>query len=116
MENAIIVAIILLLAAAGVRASVKHFRGQGGCCGGGGYKVKKKKLPQVIATKTFRVEGMHCDHCKARVEEEVNDIPGAAGVVDLKRGELTVSYARDIGDDVIRQKVEKAGYTLVEPQ
>ena len=50
------------------------------------------------------------------MEEEVNDIPGAAGVVDLKRGELTVSYARDIGDDVIRQKVEKAGYTLVEPQ
>ncbi|MFR4756954.1 MAG: heavy-metal-associated domain-containing protein [Evtepia gabavorous] len=36
--------------------------------------------------KTFQVEGMHCEHCKVRVEEAVNDIKGAAGKVDLKKG------------------------------
>ena len=55
---------------------------------------------------------MHCVHCKNRVEEAVNDIKGVAGRVDLKKGELTVSYAEDAPDDVIRKKIERAGYTF----
>ncbi len=36
MENAILVLIMAVLVLLGVRGSVKHFRGEGGCCGGGG--------------------------------------------------------------------------------
>ena len=64
--------------------------------------------------KTFKVEGMHCDHCKARVEEVVNDIKGVAGKVDLKKGELTVSYAEDVDDQLIIARVERAGYIIVQ--
>ncbi len=110
MENFIIIAIILVVAAVAVRSTAKHFRGQGGCCGGGSYKPKKKKLPQVICRKSFRVEGMHCEQCKNRVEEAVNDIRGVAGRVDLKKGLLTVSYAEDVDDELIRARVERAGY------
>ena len=48
MENYIIIAVIVLLAAVGIRSTIKHFKGQGTCCGGGGYRVKKKKLSKVI--------------------------------------------------------------------
>lgn len=105
--------LIFILAAAGVIAvwqTVKHFRGKGGCCGGGGYRIRAKKLSNVLYTKKFRVDGMHCDHCKARVEEIVNDMKGVAGKVDLKSGTLTVSYAEDVPDDGIISRIERIGY------
>ncbi len=111
MENVIILAILAVVIVFALRASIRHFRGEGGCCGGGDYKPKKKRLPRVLYQKTFQVEGMHCDHCKARVEEAVNDIPGVAGRVNLKKGELTVSYAEDVADDLILRKIQRAGYT-----
>lgn len=111
MENYIIGTVLIIALIIGVIHTVKHFRGEGGCCGGGSYKLKKKKLAHVQYQKTFLVEGMHCKHCKARVEEAVGDIKGVAGTVDLKKGTLTVSYAAEIDDGVIIQKVQKAGYT-----
>ena len=64
MTDIIIIAIVIVIAAIGIRSTIKHFRGQGGCCGGGGYKPRKKKLKNILYTKTFTVDGMHCDHCK----------------------------------------------------
>lgn len=110
MKDYIVVAVIVVLAAVGVVYALKHFKGQGGCCGGSHYRTKKKKLPRVLYRKTFQVEGMHCDHCKARVEEVVNDMAGVAGTVDLKAGTLTVSYAEDVSDDLICQHLSRAGY------
>ena len=72
-----------------------------------------KKLDHVVAEKTFLVEGMTCEHCKNRVEEAVNDLHGVSGRVNLKKWELTVSYAQPVDDQLIRQKVERAGYRLV---
>ena len=57
---------------------------------------------------------MHCEHCKNRVEEAVNDIKGIAGKVDLKKGELTVSYAVDVNDEIIKARIEKHGYQVTE--
>lgn len=115
MENIIIIGIIAVVVLIGVVNTVNHFKGQGGCCGGGGsYKPRKKKLPSALYQKTFRVEGMHCEHCKNRVEEVVNGIQGVAGKVNLKKGEVTVSYAEDVSDDVIKARIERAGYTVVE--
>ena len=55
---------------------------------------------------------MRCEHCKRRVEEAVNDIKGVAGRVDLKKGELTVSYAEDVDDEIIKAMIERTGYTV----
>ena len=113
MENYIIIGIIAVIVVIGIVYTVKHFKGEGGCCGGGNYKPKKKKLHKVLYQKTFKVDGMHCDHCKNRVEEVVNDIKGVAGKVDLKKGELTVSYAEDVSDEIIVARITKAGYTVI---
>lgn len=112
MENIIILAIVAAAAGIAIFSAVKHFKGQGGCCGGGDYKPKKKKLSHVTHQKTFRIEGMHCAHCKRRVEEAVNDIKGVAGQVDLKKGELTVRYAEDVDDALIQSRIERAGYQV----
>ena len=111
MDTYIIIGIIILIAAVGIIYTVKHFRGEGGCCGGDSLKLKKKKLKNVKYTKIFRVDGMHCEHCKGRVEEVVNDIKGVAGRVNLKKGELTVSYAEDVADEIIIARIERAGYS-----
>lgn len=111
MDDIILVGILILLFL-GIGFYFIKQKGKKGCCGSGNYKPKKKKLPCVIATKTFSVGGMHCDHCKNRVEEAVNDVNGVAGKVDLKKGTVTVSYAQAVDDALIIQRIEKAGYTV----
>ncbi len=114
MENAIIIGIVIIVIIVGIYSTVKHFKGESSCCGGGGYKPKKKKLPVILYTKTFIIDGMHCEHCKNRVEEIVNDIDGTAGRVDLKKGELKVSYAQDVDDETIKSHIERVGYIVTE--
>lgn len=114
MSDGIILAIVVVVIFFGIRSSVKHFARKGGCCGSSDYKPKKKKLSKVLYKKIFQVEGMHCEHCKRRVEEAVNDISGVAGIVNLKKSELTVSYEIDVEDEVIMKKLEQRGYSVVE--
>ena len=114
MENLIIVVILLVIIAVGIRSSIKHFKGEGGCCGGGSsVKRKRKKLTHVIARKKVIVEGMSCEHCSDRVERCIDAIDGAAGRVNLRKKELIVSMEREISDEQIRAAVEQAGYTVV---
>lgn len=112
MVNVILILLLAAVFAIGFVSSFRHFRGQGGCCGGGGYRPRKKKLSNVIGRKCFTVEGMHCEHCKTRVEEAVNDIHGVAGQVELKKGELTVSYAEPVEDETIKARIERVGYRV----
>ncbi len=117
MQNLVIIVIIVMIVAGGIHPAIGHFKGQGGCCGGGGYRPKKKKLKKVVSRKIFVVEGMHCEHCKNRVEEIVNDIRGVSGKVNLKEGKLTVFYGENADaavDKLIKERMEKAGYRVME--
>ena len=114
MENYIIIGIIIVIAFFAVRTIVKR-KGRKGCCGSGSdYKPRKKKLKNVIATKIFVVDGMHCEKCANRVTEVVNDITGVAGVVDLKKGIVTVYYEQEVADEQIKARIERVGYTVTE--
>ena len=45
MGNIIIIAGLIVIVAFSLRGSLKHFKGEGGCCGGGdAIKPKRKKL------------------------------------------------------------------------
>lgn len=112
MENTVIIGIILVIAFFAIRTIVKR-KGSKGCCGSGSdYKPRKKKLKNVITTKVFVVDGMHCEKCANRVTEVVNDIPGVAGVVDLKKGTVTVSYEQEVPDEQIKAKLQRVGYPV----
>ena len=114
MDNYIIIGILIVIAFFAIGTIVKR-KGRKGCCGSGSdYKPRKKKLKNVIATKTFEVKGMHCEKCSNRVTEAVNDIPGVAGVVNLKKGIVTVSYEQEVPDEQIKAKLQRVGYTVTE--
>ena len=113
MTDSIIYGVLTILTAMAVVHTVKHFARKGGCCGSSGYKPRRKKLKNVLYQKSFRVEGMHCDNCRTKVEAAINDMDGLAGRVDLKKGLLIVSYAEAVADDFIIARVQRAGYRVV---
>lgn len=112
--------IIILIIAAGVflaiRPTIKHMKGEGSCCGGGsldGSKRKKKKLTEPkCGEKVIYVDGMHCQNCKERVEDVINQIDGAAAVVHLKEKRAIVSMSREIADEPLIKAIESAGYRV----
>ena len=67
-----------------------------------------------MTEKTFRVEGMSCGHCKAAVEEGLNDLSGVErSNADFVRGTVEVAYDEErVTTEDIRGAVEEAGYTL----
>ncbi len=113
--------IVLILAVAvlfALKSSLKHFKGQGGCCGGGDseVKVKKQKLQQVIETKTLQIEGMKCDNCKVRVENALNSLDQVNAKVSLKEKKAVVKLGADVSEEELRAAVEDAGYRVVNIQ
>ena len=114
MDNYIIIGIIAIIAVIAIGTLVKRAGRKGCCSSGSDYKPRKKKLKNVIATKVFVVEGMHCEKCANRVTEIVNDFPGVAGVVNLKKGIVTVAYEQEVPDERIKERIERVGYTVKE--
>ena len=115
MADFVIAGILILLIIIGIRSSVKHFKGEGGCCGGGSsVKVKRKKLKQVVKERTVIIEGMTCEHCKARVESRSNSLDGVSAKVNLKRKTAVVSMEKEVEDEEIKKAIENAGYEVVE--
>ncbi|MER3410493.1 MAG: cation-transporting ATPase [Thermoleophilia bacterium] len=61
-------------------------------------------------TMAYTVPGMHCDHCKASVIEELQAVAGVEAVeVDLER-KLVVVRGQGLDDGRIRAAIAEAGY------
>lgn len=59
----------------------------------------------------FKVAGMHCSACSARVEKTVRKIPGVTNVtVNLLANSMDVEYIKPASEEKIIQAVESAGY------
>jgi len=60
--------------------------------------------------RSYTVQGMTCEHCRASVLDEVSEVPGVGAVdVDLASGRLTVA-GDGVDDAAVRAAVEEAGY------
>ncbi|TEX50318.1 MAG: cation-transporting ATPase [Actinomycetales bacterium mxb001] len=67
-----------------------------------------------MASTTYRVEGMTCDHCVHAVTTELLLVPGVEAVrVDLPSGTVEVTSAQPLAEDDVREAVDEAGYTLI---
>ena len=53
---------------------------------------------------------MSCADCAAGVTENRNSVDGVSAGGGLSKGRARISCDREIGDDLLRQAVEKAGY------
>jgi len=69
----------------------------------------------MMATETFRVSGMTCDHCVRAVTTEFVLLPGVRSVdVDLASGEVTVVSDAPLDRADVRDAVDEAGYALAD--
>ncbi|MCH5241894.1 MAG: SO_0444 family Cu/Zn efflux transporter [Muribaculaceae bacterium] len=74
-------------------------------------KFKTKNISQNDMTRTYKIEGMNCSHCKASVEKAITSLQGIDSVeVDLSSGLAKVSG--DIEDDKITEAVRLAGFDI----
>ena len=115
MENYMIIGILAVVIVLALARSRKHFKG-GGCCGSGGNTIrdKKKLTDPKIGEKVMVIEGMHCENCEIRVENALNRLDGVACKVNLKKKTATVSYSREVSDELLKETVEKMGYQVTE--
>lgn len=113
MGNFIVGGIILVIVIVAGISSVKHFKGEGGCCGGGGdvKEIKKLEGPK-LGEKIIYIEGMHCDNCKNRIEHAVNRVEGAVCKVKLKKNLAVVSYCRELDDKLLKDTIEDLGFEV----
>ena len=58
----------------------------------------------------YRVEGMTCDHCKAKVEQGLKDMQGVSEVMVDRANNLVSIQAESVTENRIRATVESLGY------
>lgn len=64
-----------------------------------------------MATHTYTVVGMTCDHCVTAVTSEVSTIAGISEVV-VDLSQATLSFTGEIPRETIADAVKEAGYEL----
>ena len=117
LVNVIVIVVLVVILLFALMGSIKHLKGQGSCCGGGNSTVKepdKKLNGPVIKTKTFKIEGMHCENCTNRIKRGINRIDGVSAKLSLKKNEAVVQYEKDVADDVLTTAIEELGYQVTE--
>lgn len=115
MGTVIILAIIVVLAALGVKNLVKNTKQ--GCCGSGADAVKKVRVSDKNTANyahrfVVSIEGMSCKSCQTRVENAFNGKEGCYAKVDLKKKQATVYVKGDTTEADIAEAVNRAGYEV----
>ncbi|MFZ7131800.1 MAG: heavy metal translocating P-type ATPase [Eubacteriales bacterium] len=83
------------------------------------YKKSSNKTNEnkegAVMKKELIIEGMSCNHCKMRVEKELNalDQVKSAEVV-LEEKKAVVEFKEEVSKDVLEKVIDEAGYKLVE--
>ncbi|MBQ8144978.1 MAG: heavy-metal-associated domain-containing protein [Butyricicoccus sp.] len=115
MQDFIIILILAVVIVLAVLRARRHFKG-GGCCSSGSSTIRDKKqlTEPVIGKKVLTIEGMHCENCEIRVENALNRLEHAMCKVNLKKKTATVSYSREISDELLRETVECLGYEVTQ--
>ena len=68
---------------------------------------------RAMATVTYSVPGISCDHCKHAIETEVSGVSGVDGVtVDVTA--KTVTVEGHAPDGALRAAIDEAGYEVAD--
>ncbi|MCR5761631.1 MAG: heavy-metal-associated domain-containing protein [Sphaerochaetaceae bacterium] len=95
--------------------TIKHMKGQGGCCGSGNESVSKEEEDKVLdgpvtCKKIIEIEGMHCSNCSNSVKRAINKMDGASAKVSLEEGKAEVSMTKEISDMTLRLAIENLNF------
>lgn len=64
--------------------------------------------------KMIGIEGMSCEHCRKRIENKLNSLPGVKAQVDLQKALAVVQADPMVPDEMLVQAIEEAGYQVKE--
>lgn len=107
----IILIVIMLIALNSAKKKIK-----GGCCGGGNtvkIKPRDKVKSHYKYKTTVYIDGMNCEHCKVRIENEFNCLPGVMAKVNLKNKYAEIFSKEPFSDTQISDTITKNGYVFV---
>ena len=64
--------------------------------------------------RTIEIEGMHCEGCTNRVKNVLFSIPEVKSCnVSLEDKKAELILTKDISDDIIKEKIEVLGFTVI---
>ncbi len=76
------------------------------------HKPKRKEVHNM--ERTFKVEGMMCPHCEARVTEKLMELPGVASVTASHQEKtVVVTLTENVTDETIIQTITSQGYQVL---
>lgn len=116
MESIVVIIILAVCLIPAILSSIKHFKGEGGCCGGGSKTVREHKeldAPK-IGEMIFKIEGMHCENCQNSIERAINKLDGVVCKVNLRKKTATLSYSREIDEAEMKAIIESLGFEVKE--
>ncbi|QIB27766.1 heavy-metal-associated domain-containing protein [Caloranaerobacter azorensis] len=65
-------------------------------------------------TKVLFIEGMSCNHCIMAVKKALSEVEGVTSVdVDLESKKAVVEFSKEVGENILKDAVIKAGYEVV---
>ncbi len=73
---------------------------------------RKKAGAMKNEIRQYKVEGMTCDHCKAKVENGLKELQGITEVLADRNTGVVSIQAEDVNEDNIREAVTLLGYTF----
>lgn len=119
-SDIVILVVVALVVIAGVTRFVGSARGKRDCCSGAKRSDASAGSRVVVAdhneehypyTVDLKVEGMHCEHCVAAVEDAFNGLGEVWATADLAQGTAHVRSKEPLDATACIQAVERAGYT-----
>lgn len=75
--------------------------------------MKSSNATEYAHTYTIRIDGMSCEHCKARVENAFNELEGCSAEVNLDEKIATLHSVKELTEAVMKQTVENLGFTYL---
>ncbi len=75
---------------------------------------ENRNQEEFMMKKTMIIDGMMCNHCKARVEQALTALSGVAVEIDLEQKAAFLTLTEEVADDRLVQAVTDAGYQVLE--
>lgn len=113
--------IVLALIVIGIYAGFSYRKKlKGGCCGVERsddpleMKVSFVNKKGFLHSKTIKIKGMSCEHCKKKIEDAFNKTGNVYLQIDLVTNNGQLYYDGVIDDSEIITKIENLGYSVIE--
>lgn len=118
MATVLISVLLILICVYAVYSYIQKLRRGGGCCGDHEPAEKRVRVADRDRTHypymvTLNLDGMTCGNCVRRVENALNRIDGVWAEADLAGQKAVVRTKNPPDEELLRQAVRDAGYTML---